>query len=166
MKRKAVVDIQNHQSKFLISPKLKWTIKEAVYATLIYLDFEFPETTVSVTLVDDETIHAINLEHRKKDSATDVLSFPLIDWDSLEEGDELCPEGVPLFLGDIVLSLETAKRQAYTYDQTMLREIAFLTVHSTLHLMGFDHETSPENEREMFAIQDIIMESMGFEKRK
>lgn len=165
MKMKAIVDIHNDQSKFMVSPKLKWTIKEAVYSTLIYLDFECPETTVSVTLVDDEKIHAINLEHRQKDSATDVLSFPLIDWDNLEDGDEICPPGVPLFLGDIVLSLETAKRQAFNYDQTMLREIAFLTVHSTLHLMGFDHETSPENEREMFAIQDIVMESMGYEKR-
>ena len=163
MKKQSIVEIQNDQSKFMISPNLKWMIKEAVYTTLGYLDFDICQTLVSVTLTDDEKIHAINLKHRNKDSATDVLSFPLIDWENLEDDGLLTPNGVPLFLGDIIISLETAYRQAYTYGHTLLREVAFLTVHSTLHLLGFDHETSPENEREMFALQDIIMEIMGFE---
>lgn len=165
MKAPAKVYIQNDQSKFMISPAVKKTIKEAVYATLIYLDFECPDTQVSVTLTDNEKIHEINLKHRQKDSPTDVLSFPMIDWENIEDGEELAPEGVPLMLGDIIISLEKAYEQAYTYGQTMLREIAFLTVHSTLHLMGFDHETSPECEREMFAIQDIIMATMGYGER-
>ena len=81
MKAPAKVYIQNDQSKFMISPAVKKTIKEAVYATLIYLDFECPDTQVSVTLTDNEKIHEINLKHRQKDSPTDVLSFPMIDWE-------------------------------------------------------------------------------------
>lgn len=165
MKAPAKVYIQNDQSKFMIGPKVKRTIKEAVYATLIYLGFEYPDIQVSVTLTDNEKIHSINKLYRQKDCPTDVLSFPMIEWDNVSDGEELSPEGVPLMLGDIIISMEKAYEQAYTYDQTMLREIAFLTVHSTLHLMGFDHETSPECEKEMFAIQDIIMLSMGYEKR-
>lgn len=165
MKQPAKVYIQNDQSKFMISPNLKRTIKNAVYATLMYLDFDCPDTQVSVTLVDNEKIHEINLQHRQKDSPTDVLSFPMIDWENVDDGEELAPKGVPLMLGDIIISLEKAYEQAYSYGQTMLREVAFLTVHSTLHLMGFDHETSVENEREMFAIQDIVMATMGYEKK-
>lgn len=165
MKQPAKVYIQNDQSKFMLSPNLKRTIKNAVYATLMYLDFDCPDTQVSVTLVDNEKIHEINLQHRQKDSPTDVLSFPMIDWENVDDGEELAPKGVPLMLGDIIISLEKAYEQAYSYGQTMLREVAFLTVHSTLHLMGFDHETSVENEREMFAIQDIVMATMGYEKK-
>ena len=161
MKAPAKVYIQNDQSKFMISPAVKKTIKEAVYATLIYLDFECPDTQVSVTLTDNEKIHEINLKHRQKDSPTDVLSFPMIDWENIEDGEELAPEGVPLMLGDIIISLEKAYEQAYTYGQTMLREIAFLTVHSTLHLLGYDHVNGEEEEKDMRARQTAIVEGMG-----
>ena len=108
MKAPAKVYIHNYQSKFMISPNMKKNIRNAVYATLMYLDFDFPDTQVSVMLTDNEKIHKINLEHRQKDCPTDVLSFPMIDWETIEDGDELAPEGFPLMLGDIIISLEKA----------------------------------------------------------
>ena len=62
---------------------------------------------------------------------------------------------------DIIISLEKAHAQAIEYDQTLIREVSFLAIHSTLHLLGFDHETSPEDEKEMFGIQDIVIGMLG-----
>ena len=94
----------------------------------------------------------MNRESRGVDRPTDVLSFPVFDEDF----------GVGLsVLGDIVISYETAVRQANEYGHAVEREIAFLTVHSMLHLLGYDHETSPEDEKEMFARQEEILALMG-----
>ena len=97
----------------------------------------------------------MNLETRGVDRPTDVLSFPVFDEDF----------GVGYaVLGDIVISYDTAKRQAEQYGHSLERELAFLTVHSVLHLLGYDHETSPEDEKEMFSRQEAILVSMGLKR--
>ena len=112
---------------------------------------------LSVTLTDDERIHALNREYRGIDRPTDVLSFPMY---SFSDGDAPPEEG-EFTLGDVVISVERAEAQAKEYGHSTRREIAFLTVHSILHLLGWDHETSPEDERAMFAKQDEIMTALG-----
>ena len=108
-----------------------------------------------ITFTDNEGIHALNREYRNVDRPTDVLSFPLSD------GEDYDTDGDAVLLGDIVISLERAQTQAEEYGHSFEREVAFLTVHSMLHLLGYDHETSPEDERDMFARQDEILISAG-----
>lgn len=109
------------------------------------------EAEISVTLTDNEGIHAINKEFREIDRPTDVLSFPLVEYetpgefDLLEEVDECFnPETGELMLGDIIISLDKVEEQAAEYGHTALREYAFLIVHSMLHLMGYDHMEEDE----------------------
>jgi len=104
---------------------------------------------VSITFTDNESIRELNREYRDIDRATDVLSFPMDD-----EGDDVV-------LGDIVISLERAKEQAIEYGHSLEREISFLCVHSTLHLLGYDHETGEEDEKEMFMKQEEILKILG-----
>ncbi len=132
----------------------KLVVRRAVKATLEYLDIE-SDTEVSVTFCDNEYIKALNKQYRNKDSATDVLSFPIYDFDSEE-----IPEDEPLMLGDIVISIERAKEQAKEIGNTFLEEIAFLVVHSMLHLLGYDHERSPEDEEAQCKAQKEIVKTI------
>ena len=106
---------------------------------------------LSVGLVNDAAIHELNRSFRHKDKPTDVLSFSLL------EG-ELAPlqKGAPLPLGDIVISIETAARQAEERSHSLSTEISTLVVHGTLHLMGYDHHT-PTQRRKMFGLQDEVV---------
>lgn len=144
--------IRNEQKKITVTPALRKLIRDAVRAALAYEGFE-GSAEVSVTLTDDERIHALNREYRNVDRATDVLSFPIFDDGEDGEGN--------IVLGDIVISLERASCQAEEYGHGMERETAFLCVHSVLHLLGYDHETSAEDEKEMFDRQEKILASMG-----
>lgn len=144
--------IRNEQKKIAVTPALRKLIRDAVRAALAYEHFA-GSAEVSVTLTDDERIHALNREYRHVDRATDVLSFPIFDDGEDGEGN--------IVLGDIVISLERASCQAAEYGHSMERETAFLCVHSVLHLLGYDHETSAEDEREMFGRQEEILASMG-----
>lgn len=109
------------------------------------------EAEVNVLITTNEMIHSVNLEQRGIDRPTDVLSFPMIEWeeigafDFLEE-DLQCfhPDSGELLLGDIVLSAEKVKEQALEYEHTLEREFAFLMVHSMLHLFGHDHMEEEE----------------------
>ncbi|MCL2593313.1 MAG: rRNA maturation RNase YbeY, partial [Defluviitaleaceae bacterium] len=113
----------------------------------------FPHNAeISILIVNDLEIQKINKEHRKKDMPTDVLSFPLFDFAS----GEYPPKNEAYLLGDIVISIDTAKRQAEEYEHSLEREFGFLTAHSMLHLMGYDHETL-EEEQEMFKKQKEIL---------
>lgn len=122
---------------------------------------------VSVVVTGDQEIRRLNRDYRGIDAPTDVLSFPL-----LEELGEQLPPGAPPgpqhalwtagevpALGDIVISLERAKAQAEEYGHSLQREIAFLTVHGLLHLLGYDHETE-EPERVMRAKEEAILASL------
>lgn len=133
----------------------KTVIRRAVVETLNNREFPF-DATVSVTLTDNEYIRKLNKEYRNKDSHTDVLSFPLY-----EDGDfdlSECIDGA--VLGDIVISIERAKEQAKEIGNAFLREIAFLTVHSTLHLLGYDHELSEEEDELQCRLQREIVDSI------
>ena len=147
-----VIDITNNQDKLPFPSSFRVLIRRAVKAAIKSEAFDRP-CEVSVTIVDNEEIHTINLEHRGIDRPTDVLSFPMFDED-FDDG-EAC------VLGDIVISLEKAKEQAESYGHSIEREIAFLTVHSVLHLLGYDHEEGKAEESEMFEKQEKILEAMG-----
>ena len=146
------IDITNDQDKLPFPMGYRTLIRRAVKATLVSEEFDRP-AGVSVTIVDNEAIHAINLEHRGIDRPTDVLSFPMFDED-FDDGEDCV-------LGDIVISLEKAKEQAESYGHSMEREIAFLTVHSVLHLLGYDHEEGKAEESEMFEKQEAVLVKMG-----
>lgn len=142
----------NSQKDIKITPALRGLVTRAVNATLKAEEFD-RGAEVSVTMVDMEEIHALNLEQRGVDRPTDVLSFPIFDEDFDDE--ELA------VLGDIVLCPQKAKEQAEEFGHSFEREIAFLTVHSTLHLLGYDHETSEEDDRIMRQKQTNIVNSLG-----
>jgi len=120
------------------------------------------EAEVSVVITDDEAIHEANLEFRQIDRATDVLSFPMCmyekpgDFDALEEQDVFHPESGELLLGDIMISYDHVQKQAEEFGHSEVREFAFLTVHSMLHLFGYDHEADDERNI-MEALQDNIL---------
>ena len=108
--------------------------------------------------MDNEEIHQINKQFRGIDRPTDVLSFPQL---TFEEGEIMDRnEKGEVVLGDIIISLERAREQAEEYGHSLKREIAFLTAHSMLHLLGYDH-MEPEEEKEMFAKQKEILELAG-----
>lgn len=94
---------------------------------------------VGVTFTDDAAIRELNREHRNIDRKTDVLSFPMLSDVRHAEKTDVDPETGLVYLGDIVISVETAMRQAEEFGHGPEREIAFLTVHSMMHLMGYDH---------------------------
>ena len=136
---------------------LKMIVREAILATLEYEELIF-DADVSVTFCDNEYIKGLNGEFRDKDSATDVLSFPMYDFES-EDDLPLNPDG-SITLGDIVISVERAKEQAKEVGNSTIREIAFLAVHSTLHLLGYDHERSEEDDEAQCLAQREIMENI------
>lgn len=132
----------------------KTVIRRAINQTLIHEKFPY-DAEVSVTLCDNEYIRKLNKEYREKDSATDVLSFPLYDNGEFDISE--CISGA--MLGDIVISLERAAEQAKELGHGFLREVAFLAIHSTLHLLGYDHERSKEDdEAQCKAQREIIAE--------
>ena len=129
---------------------------------------EFPyECEVNLTLTDNEGIREINRTYREIDKPTDVLSFPLInyekagDFSALEENydDNFNPDTGEIMLGDIIISIEKVKVQADSYGHSIEREFAFLILHSMLHLFGYDHMTE-EEAAIMEEKQKIILDKM------
>ena len=160
MSRKLSMKIyfQNEQDKAAVTYKLKMLIRRAIEETLDYEQYQNP-TEVSVTFVDNAGIREMNKKFRGIDRATDVLSFPLFDFEG--ESEEPPVDELKGMLGDIVLSLEQAQKQAVEYGHSFEREAAFLTAHSMLHLLGYDHERGDEDEADMRQRQRDIMERMG-----
>jgi probable rRNA maturation factor len=149
----------DEQDKYSAGRKMKALIEKAIRGTLECEKFE-RDVVVSVTFTDNEGIREKNREFRDIDRATDVLSFPMYD---MANGD-LPEEGMDCELGDIVLSLERAAEQAEEFGHSYERECAFLTVHSMLHLLGYDHVNSEEEDEEMRAHQRVIMTHIGLER--
>lgn len=147
----------NRQKIIPVSRELRAIVKRCCSETL-YEEGYKGDFEISVTFVDNAGIREINKTYRDIDKETDVLSFPMTD-----EGEDftLDPETGCYMLGDIVISLEKALAQADEYGHSFKREVAFLTVHSMLHLLGYDHERSEEEESEMFGKQEIVLEAMG-----
>lgn len=140
---------------------------EVIACALDYMECPY-EAQVSVLIVDDEAIREINRTQRDIDRATDVLSFPMVSYetpgsfDFLEEEGEDCfdPDSGELLLGDIVVSADHVAAQANEYGHSNKREFAFLIAHSMLHLVGYDHET-PEEAAEMERLQEEILQQLG-----
>lgn len=140
--------------------------KEVVRETLAYEHCPY-EAEVDVLITDNEEIRKLNLEHRGIDKATDVLSFPMVEYqapgvfDEIAKSGLLNPETGELLLGDIVISAEKLKEQAENYGHTETRELAFLLAHSMLHLLGYDH-MEEEERLVMEAKQEEILNRRGY----
>ena len=139
-------------------------IKESIRASL-KAENVFAPCEINVLVTTDKGIHAINLASRNVDRPTDVLSFPMFeltagqlpeDWeDYLDPGTDLVP------LGDMCISLERAQAQATEFGHSLRRELGYLTVHSVLHLLGYDHMDEGEQKRRMRAREDAIIQTMS-----
>lgn len=125
--------------------------------TLNYLNLDF-SPVISVSFVDNKYIHKINKKYRGVDKETDVISFAFLDDDRHRE-QTLRSKSV-VALGDIYISVDKAKEQALNYGHSLNRELSFLYVHGLLHLLGYDHQNE-EQEKEMFHIQDEILNKLG-----
>lgn len=141
--------------------------EQVINAALDYEQCPY-ECEINVILTDNNGIHQINKECRDIDRPTDVLSFPMVEYEqpgdfgSIEEQQPECfhPESGELMLGDIIISLDKVEEQAESYGHSNRREYAFLIAHSMLHLMGYDH-MEPEEEKIMFAKQEEILKQLG-----
>lgn len=157
----AEIMLENNQDKLPIEDGIKDTIVSVITKTLEAEGCDF-SAEVSVTVVDAETIREINREQRNIDSVTDVLSFPMLEFDENGEivNSDFDMDGENLLLGDIVICAERAKEQAEEFGHSFRREMAFLTVHSMLHLLGYDHMNEQE-EQVMFSRQEEILGMLG-----
>lgn len=150
------INIRDKYKKGVIDSETKKLVRNACRAVLKSEGFEYP-AQVDVTFVDDKEIEKLNREFRNIDRSTDVLSFPLG-----ENGIyDINPENGAYMLGDVVISVDHAVAQAELYGHGREREIAFLTVHSMLHLLGYDHVGSKEEERIMRRKEEEILASLG-----
>lgn len=159
--------IQNKLKKrYLPIRDIKTLLTEAMKTAIENQQIHFP-VLVSILLVENDEIRRINLEHREKDSVTDVLSFPMLD---MEDGDFIAQPGEMdmdqgrLFLGDIVISVPKAIEQAQTYGHSVERELAFLATHGLLHLLGYDHDV-PEREEKMRKRQEEVLTLVGLSRQ-
>lgn len=159
-KDKVKVNIVNKQKKEKIPTGIRMLIRRACVAVLKMEQFH-ENAEVEVSFVDDEEIHKLNRDFRNIDRSTDVLSFPLGENGVYDKN----PATGACMLGDIVISVEHAKEQAERYGHTFQREMAFLTVHSMLHLLGYDHvnggieaETMREKEEEVLQQLNLTRE--------
>ena len=143
-------------------------IEEIVEAALDYENCPY-EAEVNVVLTDNQCVREINREYRGIDSHTDVLSFPMVEYETpsdfrhVEEmfADWFNPETGELMLGDIMISVDKAEEQADLYGHSLERELAFLTAHSMLHLFGYDHMDEAER-AVMERKQEEILENRGY----
>lgn len=144
-------------------PETAAMVKKAVLAVLAAEGIEEP-CHVDVLLTDDEGIHAINLEHRGVDAATDVLSFPLNELTPGEFDPEECEmdfDTGEIALGDMVIDIPRCEAQGEEYGHGYRREVSYLAVHSTLHLLGYDHLDEGPMKRHMRAREDAVMDLLG-----
>ena len=162
-KMKLKIFFGNEQEEIIITYALKMLVRRAISATLDYEDYQ-NACDVSVTFTDNEQIRELNKRFRSIDKPTDVLSFPLFDYE--RESDAPAIDEISNMLGDIVISLERAQEQADEFGHSFEREVAFLCVHSMLHLLGYDHETGEEDELDMRRRQREIMAEIGLEVKE
>lgn len=152
--------IDNRQDIIEVNDKIEELVEQVVQKALeveVEGDYE-----VSISFVNNQEMRELNKQYRNKDSATDVLSFPLMEFEETEENYNNEEEYVQedRLLGDIVISLEKAQEQANEYAHSFERELAFLTVHGVLHLLGMDHEDEAQ-EKEMIEKQEEILQLLN-----
>lgn len=163
------IDFEN-ESKADLGLDLYGIAQDVVSCALDYMECPY-EAQVSLLITDNGEIHRINLEQRGIDRPTDVLSFPMVEYETpgdfefLEEGGEDCfePDSGELMLGDIVISADKVVEQAREYGHSTKREYAFLIAHSMLHLMGYDHMTE-EEAAVMERLQEEILQQLNISR--
>lgn len=155
MTDKIRVVITNKQKKVKIPTGMRMLVRRCCNAVLRLEKFE-GSAEISVTFVDNEEIQKLNLQYREKDAPTDVLSFPLGE-NGVYDTD---PTTGAKMLGDVVISMEKAVDQAELYGHSLQREVGYLTAHSVLHLLGYDHETGLERVH-MREKEELVMEQLG-----
>lgn len=153
------VMITNRQKDVKIPSGIRLLIRRCCHAVLLAENFH-ESAEVSISFVNNEQIRQLNSEYRGKDAPTDVLSFPLG-----EDGvyDKNMETGM-LQLGDVVISIEKAVEQAKIYGHSLQREIGFLTVHSMLHLLGYDHEAGGLEQVRMREKEESVLTSLGLQR--
>ncbi len=137
-----------------LSDKQKERVTEAVYTALKTAGFS-EDSFVSYTLVSKETMQELNKNHKNKDYVTDVLSFPQYD----EEG-FMAIDGEDVFVGDIVICNDKLKEQAEEYGHSYMRELSYISVHSALHLLGYDH-IEEDDKIEMRSMEKKVMAKLA-----
>ena len=148
--------ISNKQKTIKVPTGTRLLIRRCCNAVVTLEHFQEP-AEVSVSFVDNHQIQELNLEYRQKDAPTDVLSFPLGENGVYDKNQETGA----MMLGDIIISLEKAVEQAQLYGHSLSREIAFLTVHSMLHLLGYDHEEGGLAAVKMREKEETVLKSLG-----
>lgn len=156
MINKVKVIISNRQKEEKIPTGVRMLVRRCCNAVLQLEKFEDP-SEVSVTFVDNDQIHEMNKQYRNKDSATDVLSFPMGENGVYDTNHETGAK----ILGDIVISIPKALEQAQTYGHSFSREVAYLTAHSMLHLLGYDHERGGLERVRMREKEELVMKELG-----
>ena len=156
---KVKVVISNEQNEMRIPTGVRMLVRRCCTAVLVQEEFEGP-AEVSVTFVDDDAIHQLNLQYRNIDRATDVLSFPLGENGVYDINNDT---GAKL-LGDIVISIPHAVDQADRYGHSLQREIGFLTVHSMLHLLGYDHVNGGMESVRMREKEEAVLTKLGLKR--
>ena len=153
---KVKVNITNSQNKIKLPVGTKLLVRKACIATLVEENF-VDDSEVEVTFVDDDQIKEYNNEYRNIDKSTDVLSFPLGE-DGVYDTNPVTNNKM---LGDIVISIEHAVAQGELYGHGLRREIAYLTVHSMLHLLGYDHVDEGVQKAKMREKEEAILTKLG-----
>ena len=155
----AKVIISNRQREIKIPTGIRMLMRRCCEATL--RTEGFTETgEISITFVSNEEIKEINAEFRNVDAVTDVISFPLGENGIYDRN----PESGALLLGDIVISLQKAEPQAELYGHTLQREVAYLTVHSVLHLHGYDHVNGGMEQVDMREREETVLAKLGLQR--
>ena len=156
MKDRIKVIITNNQKTVRVPTGVRMLIRRCCNAVLIGEEFK-GSAEISVTIVDNNDIHELNLKHRNIDRPTDVLSFPL----GVDGVYDINNDTGAQMLGDIVISIEKAIEQSDLYGHSLDREIAFLTVHSMLHLLGYDHEPGGLELVRMREREEAVLTQLG-----
>lgn len=159
MTDKIKVIITNDQKEIKIPTGVRMLIRRCCNAVLVNEHFE-GSAEISVRFVDDEIIHELNREYRHVDRSTDVLSFPLGENGVYDINHDTGAK----ILGDIVISMQHAVMQADLYGHSLQREIAFLTVHSMLHLLGYDHEAEGLERVRMREKEEAVLTQLGLKR--
>ncbi len=159
MTGKVKVVISNEQNEFRIPAGVRMLVRRCCTAVLALENFA-DKAEVSVMFVDDDTIHQLNKQYRNIDRATDVLSFPLGENGVYDTNNDT---GAKL-LGDIVISVPHALDQAERYGHSLQREIGFLTVHSMLHLLGYDHVNGGIESVRMREKEETVLTNLGLKR--
>ncbi len=155
----AKVIISNRQKEIKIPTGFRLLIRRCCEAVLRTEGFPEP-AEVSVSFISNEEIKNLNRDFRNVDSVTDVLSFPLGENGVYDRN----PESGALLLGDIVISMQKAEQQAEQYGHTLQREVAYLTVHSMLHLLGYDHVSGGLEQVRMREREETVLAKLGLQR--